>query len=68
MDSSSSGMLADIAPPIERFTYRGRQQFLEIFDSKFHAFTQDQISDACEFILFDINEQDCSLAVYLISE
>lgn len=53
----SSGLLADLAPPMEIFTYRERQQFIDIFNSQFNLSTQDQTNNACEFILFNINEQ-----------
>lgn len=56
----NSRLLADLAPPIERFTYKGRQQFMNMFNSRCNLFTQDQTNNACEFILFNINGHNFS--------
>lgn len=58
MDGHSNKLLQDLSPPIETFPYKGRQQFTEIFNSKFESFENQSNDNACAFILFSISEQD----------
>lgn len=58
MDYHGTGLLGDLSPPIKRCSYKGRQQFLDIFLTTSNHLEHTKTDNTSECILFDnVNEQ-----------
>lgn len=58
MDHHGNGSLEDLAPTIKRYSYEGKQQFLDIFKMEFDTLEHDKTGNASEWMLFDLDKQN----------
>lgn len=57
MGHRGSGFPEDLAPTMKKYSYEGRQKFLDVFKMEWNYLKHDQTGNASEWMLFDIDEQ-----------